>query len=66
MIHEDFEDGDCELKNGYLEYQGMLELQRDYSEWQVSCPNCGDFVQIQKEEPVLCPQCFCPDIETEN
>lgn len=26
-INEDFEDGDVELKDGYLEYQGMLELQ---------------------------------------
>jgi len=26
-ISEDFEDGDVELKDGYLEYQGMLELQ---------------------------------------
>ena len=64
-IHEDFEDGDCELKDGYLEYQGMLELQRD-SEWLVSCPNCGDFGQIQKSDPVLCPICQSPNIETEH
>jgi rubrerythrin len=63
-IHEDFEDGDVELKDGYLEYQGMLEL-RESGEWAVSCPDCGDFVQIQKTDPAVCPKCQNPNIETE-
>ena len=39
---EDFEDGDCELKDGYLEYQGMLELQRNMESKE--CP----FVRFHK------------------
>ena len=35
-------------------------------EWEVTCPNCGKFVQIQKTEPVLCPQCGIADIDTIN
>ena len=65
MLNEDFEDGDCEVKDGYLEYQGMAELYQS-GEWCVSCPNCGDFVAIQKIEPVLCPHCQSPNIETET
>jgi Zn finger protein HypA/HybF involved in hydrogenase expression len=33
--------------------------------WEVKCPKCGTFDQIQKGEPVLCPQCGSPDIDTE-
>lgn len=65
-LHEDFEDGDVELKDGYLEYQGMLEIQKEYHEWEVSCPNCGDFVQIQKSDPVICPKCQSTEIETKG
>ena len=36
------------------------------SEWEVSCPTCGDFVQIQKSDPVCCPKCQDPNIETKN
>lgn len=32
-------------------------------EWEVNCPKCGVFVQIQKLEPVLCPMCLCSDID---
>jgi rubrerythrin len=35
-----------------------------YIEWEIECPKCGTFTQIQKSEPVLCPQCLCPDIDT--
>lgn len=33
--------------------------------WQVTCISCGVFNQIQKGEPVLCPKCFSPEIDTE-
>lgn len=34
-------------------------------DWQVECRNCGNFTAISKSEPVLCPQCDLPDIDTE-
>lgn len=33
-------------------------------DWEVNCPHCGVFVQVQKGEPVTCPQCDSPDIDT--
>lgn len=33
-------------------------------EWEIDCPNCGTLIQVQKSDPVLCPQCKSPDIET--
>ena len=33
-------------------------------EFNVSCPECGNFVQIQKGDPVCCPKCGEVDIDT--
>lgn len=33
-------------------------------EFNVSCPECGNFVQIQKGDPVVCPKCGEVDIDT--
>lgn len=33
-------------------------------EWKVECPTCGIFTVIQKGDPVLCPVCHDPDIDT--
>jgi len=35
-------------------------------DWQVDCPNCGVFIQIQKTDPTICPRCGEPDIDTFN
>lgn len=35
-------------------------------DWQVDCPNCGVFTQIQKAEPATCPKCGELDIDTLN
>lgn len=35
-----------------------------YIEWEIECPNCGTFIQVQKNNPVICSKCHCPDIET--
>jgi phage terminase large subunit GpA-like protein len=32
--------------------------------WQVFCPHCGEFTQLQIHEPVLCPKCERLDIDT--
>lgn len=45
----------------------VVEVEDDnHDEWRVDCPNCGQFTQIQKSDPVLCPQCQSPDIETDG
>jgi Zn finger protein HypA/HybF involved in hydrogenase expression len=33
-------------------------------EWKIECDHCGEFIQIQKNDPVICPKCASPDIET--
>ena len=33
-------------------------------EWDVTCPNCGIFTQIQKGDPTICPKCGEVDIDT--
>lgn len=33
-------------------------------EFEVDCPHCGRFVQVQKSDPVLCPKCQSPEIDT--
>ncbi len=33
-------------------------------EWQVECENCGQFVQVQKSDPAVCPKCESPNIDT--
>jgi ssDNA-binding Zn-finger/Zn-ribbon topoisomerase 1 len=35
-------------------------------DWQVDCPACGVFTQIQKTDPTICPRCGEPDIDTFN
>ena len=34
------------------------------NEWLVECPNCGDFIQLQRTDPAICPKCLSPDIDT--
>lgn len=33
-------------------------------EWEVNCPKCGVFIQVQKGDPTICPKCGEPDIDT--
>ena len=35
-------------------------------EWEIECDNCGKFNQFQKNDPVLCPKCQSPNIDTSN
>lgn len=43
-----------------------MEQENQAPDWQVDCPNCGIFIQIQKVEPTICPRCGEPDIDTFN
>lgn len=38
--------------------------QSDTREWEVQCPDCGTFTQIQKGDPVLCSKCGTSEIDT--
>ena len=33
-------------------------------EWEVDCPKCGVFIQIQKGDPAICPRCGETNIDT--
>ena len=53
------------LKTDY-DRKEPIEIPEGTPDWQVDCPHCGVFIQIQKTEPTICPHCQEPDIDTFN
>jgi hypothetical protein len=57
--HEDFADGDPELRDGYEEYQAQLELEKwvgsDYLDG--LCPDCSEDIPAEAVEGTACLNC---------
>jgi Zn finger protein HypA/HybF involved in hydrogenase expression len=39
-------------------------MPNDTHEWEIDCPDCGIFTQVQKGDPTICPKCHNPNINT--
>ena len=55
-----------EYMDGLKEIQAQAIHEDLTPDWQVDCPACGVFTQIQKTDPTICPKCGKPDIDTLN
>ncbi|MBE3144549.1 MAG: hypothetical protein IMZ61_11590 [Planctomycetes bacterium] len=53
-------------KSQYDRRQAVQVSLEGTSEWIVDCPTCGEFIQVQRTEPTICPKCQEPDINTKS